>query len=724
MVADNRNVFVTMTLRDQMTGKVKKIQGSLADTRAALDKTAGRVKRTETSFATLTGNVLKAAPAFAVATAAITAAYQSMRLLREEFIGGLKAVEDYNIRVASMAGFITQFSRKGAEGNLVEAFQEANTYAGQLVEKLEIIDAKTIATGKDLSIMAETFLKNGQLLDIYNEKQIEGFVNIANALKLVTQGQNQEIQMRQEINALMKGQLRPTDQLGKLLQKINPDIKEQLRLWADQGVVIERVGEMLFGMKAAGESIEATWEAVGTSLKTIHDRVLRDAFRPTYENLIELAIELRDKFVDVNGELTETGKTLQGDIKVFLEDASVIIGDIYAISRKVVFLFNNLSEYVSFIYGGFGIIRDFSVEIARDTVTIVDSWIKADPVLEEIERRYKNIERYANAIAEMEKPAELAEKPFFTGFDIAGEIGLGREGKAPEIAKTIKLLENEEKILALNFAKDKRRDQVKYDTQKEFEKQQKRLAKINDEYAKDVQKAWEDVTLAILPEHERKVESVIRKYDKLREQALVMYGDDSDFAQLEENLKLLNTRQEEQIDKLKETNEVAKDLGFTFASAFEDAIVAGGDLRDILEGLLDDITRIIVRMSVTEPMADWLTNTLSGISFGGSSTGAGVVGENTLTYTAGKAFGGSVFAGETYKVGENGPELLHMGSSGSITPNGQGGGGNTYININAVDTRSFNDAMKRNPGSVISIINDAVQAGDMGLRSALRAGVR
>lgn len=40
-----------------------------------------------------------------------------------------------------------------------------------------------------------------------------------------------------------------------------------------------------------------------------------------------------------------------------------------------------------------------------------------------------------------------------------------------------------------------------------------------------------------------------------------------------------------------------------------------------------------------------------------------------LVGLGGKASGGPVYAGGTYVVGERGPELLHMGSNGSITPN-------------------------------------------------------
>ncbi len=51
------------------------------------------------------------------------------------------------------------------------------------------------------------------------------------------------------------------------------------------------------------------------------------------------------------------------------------------------------------------------------------------------------------------------------------------------------------------------------------------------------------------------------------------------------------------------TADVARELGMTFASAFEDAIVNGKSLSDIAKGLERDLLRIGTRTLVTEPLA-------------------------------------------------------------------------------------------------------------------------
>jgi DNA-binding protein YbaB len=55
----------------------------------------------------------------------------------------------------------------------------------------------------------------------------------------------------------------------------------------------------------------------------------------------------------------------------------------------------------------------------------------------------------------------------------------------------------------------------------------------------------------------------------------------------------------------------AKNLGFTFQSAFEDAIIAGKKFSDVLSSLLEDIERVILRTMITEPLANAISSGIS-----------------------------------------------------------------------------------------------------------------
>lgn len=281
--------------------------------------------RAESTGAGITlGSLAKQAVVATTAYFGFTAAVQGVF---NEFKRGLSSVEDFNVKVASSAAFIATFSERSKSGDLVGGFREANVYAGQLNAKLEMIDTQTIASGKDLQVMNETMLQYGVMLDINNQKQVQGFTNIATALKLVTQGQNQDIQMRQEINALLMGQVRATDRLPKLLSAIDPHLQEHLKIWKEEGTLIENVGELLKGFSASTGDLDDLWITVGSTMETIYNRILRGGFLPIYTDLLGLAKELNQSLMDAEGNLTPLAKSIQEDIASGYREAKEAIGE-------------------------------------------------------------------------------------------------------------------------------------------------------------------------------------------------------------------------------------------------------------------------------------------------------------------------------------------------------------------------------------------------------------
>jgi hypothetical protein len=135
---------------------------------------------------------------------------------------------------------------------------------------------------------------------------------------------------------------------------------------------------------------------------------------------------------------------------------------------------------------------------------------------------------------------------------------------------------------------------------------------------------------------------------------------------------------------IQQTDDFARRMGLTMSSAFENAMIKGRGLREVLAGIGQDIAQVIVRMAITEPAGRAITSAIgsSGISDAFKSIFAG-----------GKAAGGPVAADRAYLVGESGPELFMPRGAGSIVPNaqlGQGGGAPAVnITINAIDMVSF-----------------------------------
>lgn len=96
----------------------------------------------------------------------------------------------------------------------------------------------------------------------------------------------------------------------------------------------------------------------------------------------------------------------------------------------------------------------------------------------------------------------------------------------------------------------------------------------------------------------------------------------------EQYLEAVSTRLDLVAPKLQAATSLADQLGLSFSSAFEDAIVSGKDLGSVLQGLEQDILRIAARKLITEPVGNYISSGISslfsGISFaGGGYTGSG-----------------------------------------------------------------------------------------------------
>ena len=101
------------------------------------------------------------------------------------------------------------------------------------------------------------------------------------------------------------------------------------------------------------------------------------------------------------------------------------------------------------------------------------------------------------------------------------------------------------------------------------------------------------------------------------------------------------------------------------------------------------------------------------IAFAGAALATGlmqVAQIRSQTYS-GRALGGPVMGGTPYMVGESGPELFTPQGTGSITRNGDlGGGGVTNVNFTIVanDTTGFDQLLASRKGVIQQIISDAM----------------
>ncbi|MFH0879368.1 MAG: hypothetical protein V2A34_06610, partial [Lentisphaerota bacterium] len=224
--------------------------------------------------------------------------------------------------------------------------------------------------------------------------------------------------------------------------------------------------------------------------------------------------------------------------------------------------------------------------------------------------------------------------------------------------------------------------------------------------------------------------------------------------QLNEALALGGMTQQKYDETVKRLNEdtkaatgIATDFSRAISTGFEDAIIQGKGLQDVMKGLLEDINRIILRVTVMKPFEQFLTSMLEGkgapknniwsIIFGflptAVSLGSGAAATGTTgAATTGTALGGGLRTAHARGAIVTGPvDILSSGGYGVMGENGfegimplardasgnlgvrSGGGGGVVIQV--IDQRRSGAKIEatENSGIIRLIVRDEM-ASDYG----------
>lgn len=200
--------------------------------------------------------------------------------------------------------------------------------------------------------------------------------------------------------------------------------------------------------------------------------------------------------------------------------------------------------------------------------------------------------------------------------------------------------------------------------------------------------------------------------------------------------------------KSEDVDRMGTQMGMSFSSAFEDAILKGSRFSDVLKAIEQDIARIIIRQTITAPAGAAIGEAISGGvkgimgSFNSSTTGAtpnysnanynpGAVQVTPLASANGNAFigghlipfarGGVVSSATMFPMaqgmglmGEAGPEAimpLQRGADGKLGVRAAGGGqGGVVINQNiTIDARGADPEVDQKIRAAIQIATKQAQ---------------
>jgi len=249
-----------------------------------------------------------------------------------------------------------------------------------------------------------------------------------------------------------------------------------------------------------------------------------------------------------------------------------------------------------------------------------------------------------------------------------------------------------DKVSAEGDARQQEAEQAEADARDAADNQRLTAA---DEMSRRLVDENEDLNAALIRNDRKRAEEQLRIENERAVQRIYDLGLETEQVQdlLDEQAEHYRLQQRALEQSSNTSIDLVKELGLTFTSSFEEAISAGEDLSDVLEALEKDLTKLLVRKSVTEPIMSGVDSLLKDSGIGDWFSGLFNADGNAFDRDGLMPFalGGVVNAptpfmfgsgGRLGVMGEAGPEAilpLSRGADGKLGV--QGGGGNVTVNV-------------------------------------------
>ena len=202
-----------------------------------------------------------------------------------------------------------------------------------------------------------------------------------------------------------------------------------------------------------------------------------------------------------------------------------------------------------------------------------------------------------------------------------------------------------------------------------FSEQDQSLYKANSETYDAILRESEDLTISLIENDKERARKQLEVENRRRlERIDLMEGEADQIAAIREaELERQDAAFKALEKQTAQSSNIGRDLGLTFSSAFEDSIVKGNELRDVVSGLGEDLIRIFARKTVTEPLAEAFSGFGSGLGDWFKSiipnANGGVYNSPSLS-----AFSGSVVSSPTMFAFANGAGLMGEAGAEGIFP--------------------------------------------------------
>jgi tape measure domain-containing protein len=292
-------------------------------------------------------------------------------------------------------------------------------------------------------------------------------------------------------------------------------------------------------------------------------------------------------------------------------------------------------------------------------------------------------------------------------------------------------------LLGTTSETERKRLQIQYDYQD-------RVREIN-----ELKNAEQKVNLMAVNDEIRRLQTLELQTEELKKQLEVFYElaglsmggmlpggagafrtdvnlDPNDRAQ--QKIDEYKTKLTELQDPINMAQRGAQGIGDAFSSSFQGIITGTQTAQEALASFFQNIAKSFLDMAteiIAQMVIMYAFKQLLGL-FGGGGSGIGAVGNFSGAFSGtassfnpssfgmgllpGRAKGGPVSSGQTYMVGERGPELFVPGRSGTIVANDKMGGGSTNVVVNVDAKGSSVEGNEQGANQLGRVISAAVQS--------------
>ncbi len=249
------------------------------------------------------------------------------------FKGGMKSVDDYRLATIGVAATITDIAKEN-QGDLKTVYDRNAAFAKEMYHKMEVEAARHFASAQDIFRAFQLAAQKGYVV---KEDELNALGLVVDKIKLATAGQNQEIQIAQELRSIFDAQARATDQVSRMLQdRYGEAWKDIVKQHREANDLFSWLAGQWPGLAAATKEVENTLTSQKTTLEGHLHYVGREGLGEAYDWLV-------NRVKDLNDWLRVNEKLVAGDLRDAWNYIKPVVENILGMMQKMANLAREIS---------------------------------------------------------------------------------------------------------------------------------------------------------------------------------------------------------------------------------------------------------------------------------------------------------------------------------------------------------------------------------------------